>query len=407
MMEPAGRLESRQWMDEPDVRAVLVALTARGQTVRYVGGCVRDSVAGRPFREVDMATPDDPHAVSELLTAAGLTAIPTGLAHGTITTVAGRRPFEITTLRVDVETTGRHARVEFTDDWAADAARRDFTCNALYADPDGTLFDPTGGLDDLRAGRVRFVGDAATRIEEDFLRILRFFRFFAHYGSGPPDAAALAACRAHASGLAMLSAERIAHELLRLLEAPDPAPVLRLMQEADVLARLVPEATDFARLQHMTARDGAAADPVRRLGAVLATDRAGAVARANALRLSNRDRERLADLAEAPRVSAEDGEPALRRLLYARGPDRYRDAVYLRWAEDPDGAHPGWRSALTLPDRWKAPPLPISGEDALALGLEGPAVGRALEAVEAWWIENDFAPGRDDCLGRLREAIRT
>lgn len=406
-MVPAGRLESRQWMDKPDVHAVLAALTVRGQTVRFVGGCVRDSVAGRTFTEVDLATPDDPEMVSELLTAAGLTPIFTGLAHGTITTVAGHRPFQITTLRVDLETTGRHARVAFTDEWEADAARRDFTCNALYADPDGTLFDPTGGLADLRAGRIRFVGDPATRVEEDYLRILRFFRFYAHYGSPPPDAAALAACRAHASGLALLSAERVAHELLRLLAAPEPASVLRLMQEADVLDRLVPEATDFARLARMTARDGAAADPVRRLGAVLATDRAGAVARAEALRLSTRDRKRLADLADAPRVTAEGGETALRRLLYARGRERYVDVVYLRWAEDPDGVHFGWLDGLTLPDRWEAPPFPLSGEDALTLGLEGPAIGRALGAVKAWWVDSDFAPGRDGCLARLREAAET
>ncbi|MEE8534186.1 MAG: CCA tRNA nucleotidyltransferase, partial [Alphaproteobacteria bacterium] len=228
-------------MKAPATRAVVDALTADSAEVRFVGGCVRDAVAGRKVTDVDIATPDPPETVTRLLEAAGIRVVPTGIAHGTVTAVIRHRHFEITTLRRDVETYGRRAKVAFTDDWTADAARRDFTINALFCDPDGTLYDPFGGIDDLDAGRVRFVGDAVKRIKEDVLRLLRFFRFYAHYGRPPPDAEALAACRAMARALPGLSGERVSAELLRLLAAPDPAAVLALMIEAEVLAFVLPE----------------------------------------------------------------------------------------------------------------------------------------------------------------------
>jgi len=196
MQPTADRLAPQPWMTAPETRAVVAALTADGTEVRFVGGCVRDALLGRPVKDVDIATPDRPQRVMELLARAGIRAIPTGIEHGTVTAVVGRTPFEITTLRRDVETYGRRAKVAFTDDWTADAARRDFTINALSCTPDGRLYDPFGGLADLRAGRVRFVGDPEARIREDVLRLLRFFRFYAHYGAAPPDPAALAACRA-------------------------------------------------------------------------------------------------------------------------------------------------------------------------------------------------------------------
>ncbi|MDA1132868.1 MAG: CCA tRNA nucleotidyltransferase [Proteobacteria bacterium] len=400
-MRPAGKLGPQPWMQSREVRLVVGALTAKRQTVRFVGGCVRDSVVQREFREVDIATPDDPGTVSDLLAAAGLKAIPTGIAHGTVSAISGGRTFEITTLRVDTETTGRHATVAFTDDWAADAARRDFTVNALYADPDGTLYDPTGGLPDLNAGRIRFVGNASARIAEDYLRILRFFRFFAYYGSPPANAEAMAACREHASGIARLSGERIAHELLRLLGAAAPAAVVQLMHEAGVLDRIAPEATDFARLAHLSRRDGDDPDPVRRLAALLRAEPEAIRARAEVLRLSNRNRDRLAGLAALPPVSPTADERVLRRALYAVGREKFRDDVYLRWAEDAIGTHPGWREVLTFPDRWTPPVFPLGGDDALALGLNGAAVGAALAAVEAWWIGEDFTPDRAACLDRL------
>ena len=223
-MEPSGHLDLQTWMKADETRAMVEVLRAGGQTVRFVGGCVRDAVLERAVKDIDLATPDPPETVIERLEQAGLGAVPTGIDHGTVTAVVGEAHFEITTLRRDVETYGRRARVEFTDDWVADASRRDFTINALFCDPDGTLYDPTGGLGDLKAGRVRFIGDPAQRIDEDVLRILRFFRFHAWYGQEALDQEGFAACRALAHRLPALSGERVAGELFRLLDAADPSP---------------------------------------------------------------------------------------------------------------------------------------------------------------------------------------
>ncbi|MBT5860877.1 MAG: CCA tRNA nucleotidyltransferase [Alphaproteobacteria bacterium] len=403
-MEPAETLASKGWMTDPATRAVMGALTAGGQTVRFVGGCVRDSILGRPIYDIDIATADEPHTVVTLLESAGLKAVPTGIDHGTITAVADGKPFEVTTLRHDVETYGRHAKVAFTDDWVADAARRDFTLNALYCDPDGTVYDPTGGLGDLRAGRVRFVGDAATRITEDYLRILRFFRIHGYFGRGDPDADALAACAAHADQLETLSAERIAGELLRLLEAPDPAMVMGLMNEAGVLGQVLPEAKNLKRLAGLTKLDGVDPDPVRRLAAVVTGDAGVMEALARRLRLSKDHMRRLVALATLPPVSP-DGKPVvLRRALYSVGREKFQDDVWLCWAEDPTSTDPGWLRVLNFPDTWDVPDLPVTGKDALGAGIEkGPAVGEALAVVEAWWITEDFQPDRAACLQKLSE----
>ena len=240
-MKPDGKLEPQGWMTAPDSRAVLEALQAEGAEVRFVGGCVRDALAGRPVKDIDLATADPPEKVISLLEQAGLKAVPTGIAHGTVTAVSDHHPYEVTTLRRDVETHGRHATVAFTDDWAADAARRDFTFNALSCRADGTLFDPYEGEADLRAGRVRFVGDARERIEEDYLRLLRFFRFHAHYGRGEPDRAGLAAAAALAPKLVRLSGERIRTEIFTLLKAPDPVPVLEVMARHRIFAAVLPD----------------------------------------------------------------------------------------------------------------------------------------------------------------------
>lgn len=404
-MDSAGSIPPQDWMTAPQTQAVMAALTVDGQAVRFVGGCVRDAVLGRAIKDIDIATAHPPDRVTELLEAAGLGAVPTGIDHGTITAVADGKPFEVTTLREDVETMGRHAKVAFTQDWAGDASRRDFTINALYCDPDGTLYDPTGGLSDLKAGRVRFVGDASQRIVEDYLRILRFFRIHAHYGKGEPDADALAACQTHAQGLGNLSAERIAAELLRLLGAPNPEPVLRLMAGAGVLAQVLPEATNFERLKGLTKLDAADPDPLRRMAAVIAVDAGAAEAMAGRLKLSNGHRRRLIGLAHLPPVSPDGKDPVLRRALYSVGRQKFQDDVYLRWAEDADGTQPGWLRVLNFPDAWTPPPFPLSGEDALAAGIpQGPAIGEALSEIEAWWIAEDFQPGRADCLKKLREA---
>jgi len=395
------------WMREPATRRVIGALTAAGAPVRFVGGCVRDALLDRigPGTDVDIATPLPPEAVVEALKAARLRAIPTGMAHGTVTALdpASGRTFEITTLRLDVATDGRHATVAFTDDWRADAARRDFTMNALSADPDGTVHDYFGGVQDALAGRVRFVGDPARRLEEDYLRLLRFFRFHAHYGRGAPDAQALAACRSHAAGLERISGERIRVETLKLLTAADPAPTWRLMAGTGVAQRILGEPGDADRLAGLV-RVEPAADPVRRLAALGTGAGAGALAVAERLRCSNAERDRLAAIAgHAGAVHPGLDRRALRRVLYRLGRDLVLDLILLALAETPGDAR--LRDLQAEAEAWQPVALPVKGRDAVAAGIpKGPAVGGALRAVEAWWIEQDFQPGREACLARLREA---
>jgi poly(A) polymerase len=408
-MNPSGRLADTHWLEEPALKAVLAALGADGAVVRLVGGCVRDALAGRPIGDVDIATPDAPGSVVRLLDRAGLKAVPTGIAHGTITAVSGGMAFEVTTLRRDVETFGRHARVAYTDDWLADAARRDFTINALYADADGTLYDPLGGAADLAAGRVRFVGEAAQRIDEDRLRILRFFRFHARYGRGAPDPEALAAARGAAAQIPALSVERVAAELLKILAAPDPAAALDAMATAGVLAHVLPEGADRARLARLVRLEDAliGADPVRRLAALLSApgtaDRAG-----GRLRLSNERRARLVAIA-VPDPSIAAGMPArpARRLLYRSGAALFADQVLLAWAGN--GATPedaGWRATLAHARDWSPRALPVKGRDLAALGLAaGPAMGAVLDRLEAWWIDRDFAPEHEACMAEARRIL--
>jgi len=268
----ARKIAPQPWMIAPPTRAVIGALAKAGIAARFVGGCVRDALLGRPIADIDIATPARPEAVIAALEKARIKAVPTGIEHGTVTAIvdAPQRPrhFEITSLRRDVETYGRRARVAFDADWAEDAARRDFTINAIYLDPDGTLHDPVGGLADLEAHRVRFVGEPARRIAEDVLRVLRYYRFEARFGDGDGDEAARAACRDAAPLLAGLSAERVAQELLRLLAVPDPVPALRMMAEDGVLAAILPEATRLDRLQRLIAFEPQP-DPLRRRAQIL------------------------------------------------------------------------------------------------------------------------------------------
>ena len=405
-------------MEAAATRAVVAALQAEGgaQAARYVGGCVRDTLLRLPVAlgapaaagavlDIDIATPLPPSRVVTALERAGLKAVPTGIAHGTVTAVGQGRPFEITTLRRDVETDGRHAVVAFTDDWAQDAARRDFRLNALYAEPDGRLHDPTGGgVADVLAGRVVFVGDAATRIAEDYLRILRFFRFQAWYGRGEPDAAGLAACAALASGLAGLSAERIAKELLKLLAAPDPLPAVCAMEATGVLDRL-PLKADVARLTRVRALDGAlglAPDPGLRLAALSVGDPAEIARR---LRLPNALRDRLADAA-GPLEPTEALTPRLaRRRLYEMGATAFRDRLLLG-AQPHDGARVG--PLLAVAQAWRRPSFLLDGETIKAAGVsQGPEIGRVRREVEAWWIAQDFPQDRAALDAALTVAIAT
>jgi poly(A) polymerase len=400
---PVDRLAPQPWMTEPATQGVLAALADAGGAARFVGGAVRDALLGRPVGDIDIATPLSPEEVTLRLERAGITVVPTGIAHGTVTAVVPPRHFEITTLRQDVETFGRQARVAFIADWAGDARRRDFTMNALFLDAEGRVFDPVGGLADLRAGRVRFVGDPATRIREDVLRLLRFYRFYAHYGRGAADGAARAACTALAPLLPGLSGERVAAEMLKLLAAPDPLPTLAMMAEDGVLAVLLPEAQRRDRLATLVPLEPKP-DPLRRLGALVAGDVAQLAER---LRLSNEQRDRLMALAQPPWPVDLAGDDAVqRRALYHLGAGRYRDLVLLRAAET--GETEPVAALLALADSARPSPFPLKGRDVTALGVPaGPEVGRLLAAVEAWWEEGDFRADRAACLAELDRRVTT
>ncbi len=387
------------WAKSPEARALVAALTAAGIELRFVGGAVRDSLLGRPatrIDDIDAASPARPEAVLAALKAAHIRAVPTGLAHGTVTAVFPNRHFEITTLRRDVETDGRHAIVAFDADWAADAARRDFTINAIYLSVDGSLFDPVGGQADLAASRVRFVGDPARRLQEDVLRLLRYYRFEARFGQGDGDPAARAACRAAIPQLPTLSAERVARELMGLLSAPDPVRALTLMRDDGVLAAILPEASHIDRLRRLRSHD-----PVLRLAALIETDKAGAKRLGERLRLSRADRDRLAGLMPPFALDPNGDDRAQRLALYRLGAGRYREIALLLAAEG-KMSRGRLRAFMRLTDDWTPPAFPIGGGDLAALGIpEGPEVGRLLAAVRGWWEEEDFGADRAACLSKL------
>jgi len=375
------RLAIESWQRRTGLGTLLTALGVdRGQT-RFVGGFVRDSLLGLKSTDVDCATRLQPDDVLEKVKQAGFKAVPTGLAHGTVTAVLPSGPVEVTTLRRDVATDGRRATIFYTDDWREDAARRDFTINGLSADPTtGEIHDYFGGLDDLEAGRVRFIGDPLTRIAEDHLRILRFFRFHARFGKGDPDASALAACTARANDLMALSRERIADELLKLLALPDPSATIAIILSRHILRPVLPEIESDAadRLAALVAAERAAemsADPLRRLAALLPRDVAIVEAVGARLKLSNAARKRLSRA-----VGAADVEGA-HALAYRLGRESAIDRLLL--ANLPNAAR--------MISQWDVPRLPISGGSLVARGLkEGPLVAATLQAVEAQWIAEEF-----------------
>jgi poly(A) polymerase len=384
------------------ITRVLRALDSGNVDVRFVGGAVRNAVMGLPVTEIDLATPDEPPRVMRRLEAAGLKAVPTGLDHGTVMAVVGTETFEITTLRKDTACDGRHAAVEFTTDWHEDARRRDFTFNAMSMRADGEVFDDHGGWDDAKAGRVRFVGVAADRIQEDYLRILRLFRFLAWYGRAPLDDVTLQACRTHVGGLARLSAERVQQELAKLLAAPRPYEAMKLMADCGVLSAVLPEARDIAVLTRLQTT----ADWLLRLAALLC-DAAAATAVAARLKLSNVERDRLLALTDVDPVLSDRTDPqTLRRALYHLGGTLTADRILLAWAKDP-AAEPGpWRALLSAAAAWEPKTLPVRGEDVLGFGIKpGPEVGRLLAAVEEWWIGSGFSPSRAETLDHLKSLI--
>jgi len=378
------------FLDEPGLRAVLAALPE----ARLVGGCVRDTLAGLPVHDIDLATPRRPDAVTAALRAAGLKAVPTGLAHGTVTAVAEHRGYEITTLRRDVATDGRHATVAFTDDWRADAARRDFTINAMSMTADGTLFDYFDGQADLRAGRVRFVGSPAARIAEDYLRVLRFFRFWARFGREPPDEQTRTALRAGTAGLAQLSAERVWSELSRLLATPDPPAAILLMAELGVLGAVLPEGAKPERLAALVAA-GAPAEPVLRLAALLDGDAEVLAAR---LKLSGKERARLLALRAGPVPAPGADDDALRRLLAEEDAEILIGRCWLA-----GGDAPGWSGLRARLAALPPPRFPLEGRDALALGLPpGRRVGELLRRVRVWWLAGGCRDDAAACQAELR-----
>lgn len=394
-------VKGQPWLESQATRAVMRALEAAGGAgcARFVGGCVRNSLLGQPVDDIDIATRLRPEQTIAALKAAGLKAVPTGVEHGTVTGVSERRPYEITTLRRDVETDGRRAVVAFTEDWAEDAARRDFRLNALYADAAGTVFDPTGGgLEDAAAGRIVFVGEAETRIREDYLRILRFFRFYAWYGRGEPDAVGLAACAALKGGMAQLSAERVSKEVLKLLAAPNPCAAVRAMAETGVLAQVLPQAQPLALFETMCDLTD---DPVMRLSALLPAD-AGAVTEiAGGLRLSNAVRDRLAAaVADGPAVSPTMSDAKARAAIYRMGRRVFEDRLMRAQAAGEGGGARLWALAAD----WTPPKMPVGGRDLARLGLApGPETGRVLKAFEDGWVADDFpAEGHE---GRLKALI--
>ena len=382
---------------------LIAALTAGGAEVRFVGGCVRDFILGKVAQDIDLTTDARPERVMALLERAKIRAIPTGIDHGTVTAIISKKKFEVTTLRRDIDTDGRHAIVEFGTDWSEDAARRDFTFNAMSMTPDGTLYDPFNGKEDLLEGRVRFVGDAPQRVREDVLRILRWFRFHAHYGKAHVDEAALSACKGFAFRLTDLSGERIRRELLLLLKAPNPLPSLKLMIETNVLDAVLGRGYSASLLNGLCKIERLLRlqpDSILRLAALIGNHSTVAPV-VGRLFLSNLERNRLdralsAEPALTPKVSREEQ----RTTIYKYGARQLKDRVLLAWSAAP--AEVTWKEWWHELETFTPPNFPLKGKDLTALGIEeSPLIGDLLRQVENWWISEAFAPDRNACLSQI------
>jgi len=393
----------QDWMTSGAAHKVYQALERAGGSPRFVGGCVRDGLLGRRIRDIDIATPLDPAAVMKAAEAAGLKHVPTGIDHGTVTVVADHTGIEVTTLRRDVETFGRHATVAFTDDWREDAARRDLTMNALSADASGKIYDYFDGIADLKASRVRFVGAPEDRMREDYLRILRYFRFHADYATGDFDLSALKAARALKAALKSLSGERLRQETLKLLVARRGVETWRAMLAEGIVAAFLPQATTIDRMAKVAAleqRLKVPQDPVRRLAALTVTGTGPAVA--ETLKLSNAERDRVIAVSAArPEFVASDAS-LVRRQIYDLGNAPALDLLLVDWPEPEVDS----QRAYEIVRDWPRPELPVKGRDVSALGVSaGPEIGRLLKDLEDWWIAGDFAADRDHCMAELKRRI--
>ncbi|WP_020179308.1 CCA tRNA nucleotidyltransferase [Methylopila sp. M107] len=399
MTAAAVRLADADWLKRRPLANLLAAFDSDGEEARVTGGAVRDALLGIAVGEIDIATTATPDETTRRAEAAGWKAVPTGVDHGTVTVVVEGEPFEVTTLRRDVETDGRRAVVAFTRDWAEDAQRRDLTINGLTLDRRGTVHDTVGGIADLRAGKVRFIGSARERIREDFLRTLRFFRFHARFGAGPLDAEGFSAAVAEREGLRRLSAERVRAELLKLLVAARAPETVAAMAGAGLFAPLVGGVPRVSRLARLAALDGAAPDALLRLSALLQATREDAERLKARLRLSNAESARLAAIGDlTPPLRPEIGEQGARVALHRLGAHAYADRVRLAWAGSGAAADDGaWSAMLTLPERWSVPKPPVTAATIKARGVaEGPAIGAALRAIEAAWVAAGFPDAKDE-----------
>jgi len=393
-----SRLGDAAWLKQGDVARLLALLDREGEEARVVGGAVRNALARLPVDEVDVATTALPGEVMRRVAAIGGETIPTGIEHGTVTVVFDHRPIEVTTLREDVETFGRKARVVFGRDWQADAMRRDFTINALSVSADGMVHDYVGGFDDIAARRVRFIGEPQRRIEEDYLRILRFFRFHAHFGQGAPDPAGLLACIRSRAGLETLSRERLRMEMLKLLVAARATPTLAVMAESGLLGIVLGGVAFLASFENMTkveAALSAAPNAVRRLGALGVWVAEDAERLTQRLRLANAESEALSALDGWWRVAPTQGDAAAHALLYRLGPQAFADRAFLAWSRAAGVGDGAWRDLAQLPQRWMAPAFPLNAEDFMRRGIAaGPMLGAALRVAEEAWIAADFPADR-------------
>ncbi|MDX2309207.1 MAG: CCA tRNA nucleotidyltransferase [Hyphomicrobium sp.] len=405
-------LAGAEWLSRLETRVVLAAFNFAGVPARIVGGAVRNALLGRAVKDIDIATPALPDRVSEIAKNAGLDCIPTGIDHGTVTIIANHTPFEITTLRRDVETDGRRATVAFTDDWTEDASRRDFTINALYCDADGQIFDPLDGYPDILARRVRFIGRAEDRIREDYLRILRFFRFTAEYTDGQPDAAGLAASRDLADGLSRVSAERIRAELLRLLVAPGAVTAIHAMDRAGILGRILgktPRPECLARLAAIEEALKLDPDALRRLAVLAVRIPGAALSLRDALKLSTAEYERIAHMSLPERAyDPQSPESDAKAAIYRHDPEGYRDGLLYAWATgELRHSDPRMQDRLRLAERWSPPEFPVRGQDLLHLGVpSGPEVGRILRTLEDWWIGAGFPTDPAILARRLNDLVK-
>lgn len=392
-MTPLPSLAKAAWLNEPRLQEVMRVITLAGAEVRVAGGAVRNSLLGVAISDVDLATTMLPVDVMQVCKAAGFGVHPTGLQHGTITVVNKGQTFEVTTLRRDVETDGRRAVVAFTNDWHIDALRRDFTMNAMYCDASGKIYDFTKGYADILRNRVKFVGAASERITEDYLRILRFFRFHARFGIGAPDKAGFAACVKLKAGLKKISAERVCQEMFKLLVAPRAVTTLKIMAASGILKIILPYTDEWRVLGRLPE------DAVMRLCALAKKPHE----LKERLRLSNEEAARVDALAGAPQLTPKFRDAERRALLYHLGEALWVDAVHLAWARSPAKLNDAkWQALLELPQRWTIPKFPLTGRDLIDAGLHpGPDMGEGLRRLEDWWVASDFAPTRDELLQRI------